>query len=333
MDLNPNPKEGMPVLAVPHLSAQLLSKRLKDRVPELQKIARCDVKIVFNRDSAHIGPDEWILIAELIQKSWKTYDGIVVLHGTDTLAYTASALSFLLRPCLKPVIMTGSQRPLSALRTDAKLNLLSAVEIAASSPRKLTNQVSVFFGDSLFQGNRIRKRSATDFDAFDSPQSPPLAVVGTTIRYSSFASSRKKDVFRLRPQFSRRVLFTHITPGFPADCFNNAFLENLDGIVLNIFLSGTAPTHDRAFIDFLKRARKRNLPIVVVTPGSTEPPADSHLELIYEAGQELLSEGCFWGGTMTPECAYVKTSLLVSQFKGLQAFSKAWKKNLANEAD
>jgi L-asparaginase len=334
-------------LAVPSLSSDLLKRRFCNLVPELVRLAHCDVKIVLNRDSSHIGSEEWLLFAKTIRREWNHYDGIVLLHGTDTLAYTASALSMLLRPCLKPIVITGAQRPLSALRTDARTNLISAVEIAAHGPRDLVNQVTVFFGDKLFQGNRVRKKSAADYSAFESPHFPPLAIVGTTIRYSDSLRGNLKSYFskiELADQFSKKVLTIHVTPAFPSQAMSQSLLSGLDGIVLVVFHSGTGPTYDPSFIEFLNKAKEKKIHITLATETSTQPlngltarvHSNSQTTVQYAAGQELLSMGCFWAGNMTLECAFVKTSLLLGQSKDprsrdLNRFSKLWQQELANE--
>jgi len=320
-----------PLLAVSPLSPASLKKRLQNQIPELQNLAQCDFDILFNRDSAHIGPDEWLLIAKKIQDHWKHYDGIVLLHGTDTLAYTASALSFLLRPCLKPIVITGAQRPLSVLRTDARTNLISAVEIAAHGPRKIVGQVTVFFGDKLFQGNRVRKKSASDFAAFESPLFPPLAVVGTTIRYSETYQLPNQKFPRLKPSFSHQVLVVHVTPAFAARILQLDGLDHLHALILVIFHSGTAPTHHSDFLKLLRSAQQKQIPVILVTEGSTQPPNSESFQLNYAAGRELLKEGCLWGGSMTLESVYVKASLLLAQSRHLKKFTALWLKNLAGE--
>ena len=329
-------------VSVPQLSPIDLKKRFLESVPELQELAECEVDILMNRDSAHIGPPEWISIANTIQKQWKKYDGVVLLHGTDTLAYTASALSFLLRPCLKPVVMTGAQRPLAALRNDARNNLISAVEIAAYGPRKTVQQVSVVFGEDVFQGNRVRKKSASDYSAFESPYQLPLAIVGTTIRYtdSKMLSPKKWAKPALLPLFSNRVPMLHLTPGFSALLAQRSLLDTAEGLVLVAFPSGTAPTHDPTFLEFLRAAKRKFIPVVVVTEGSSQPPT-AHTTLQarkfdYSAGRDLEKEGCFRAGLMTPECAYVKTALILGQYNSpkserLKRFKQLWDKNLAHE--
>ncbi len=334
MEIQPGEKSKPGKLGVSKISPAFLKKRFHDQVPELKFLAQCDVDIILNRDSSHIGPAEWVFIAQKIRHSWKNYQGIVLLHGTDTLAYTASALSFLLHPCLKPVVITGAQRPLSALRTDARTNLISAVEIAAHGPRRIVNQITVLFGNQLFQGNRVRKRSAADFSAFETPHCPPLAVVGTTIRYSKTITEPSKKQ-RLLPLFSPKVLMCHITPGFPSAQLTQHLLPHLDGMVLIVFHSGTAPTHDPAFLNFLLEAKQRHIPVTLATESSVQNPNPVSSPLNYLVSQELLSHGGLWAGSMTPECTFVKTSLILGQSldcrKDPKKFAALWKLNFANE--
>ncbi|MBU6374998.1 MAG: asparaginase [Bdellovibrionales bacterium] len=320
-------------LSVPELSPKQLEKRLLKRVPELPQIAQCQVKIVMNRDSAHLGPPDWVAIASTIREHWDSYDGVVVLHGTDTLAYTASALSFLLRPCRVPVVLTGAQRPLAAIRSDARRNLISAVELAAFGSRQAQrplNQVSVFFNEILFQGNRARKRSAVDFAGFESPKAPALARVGTAIQVYSAANTRlrRSTVKGARPQldarFSSKVLMLHLTPGFPSAAVQQ-LLPRLEGLVLVAFPSGTAPTHQADFHELLLEAKRRQIPVMVVTEGVGITGSE------YRAGKEMLMAGCLWSGAMTPECAYVKACFLLGQRNGRKDLLKWWNIELANE--
>ncbi len=329
MEIQAHSKER--TLTIPSFSPSHLKKRFLDFVPELKNLAQCDVDVILNRDSAHIGPSEWILIAQKIKQKWKNYDGIVLLHGTDTLAYTSSALSFLLRPCVVPVVITGAQRPLSALRTDARSNLISAVEIAALGPRKIVQQVTVFFGNKLLQGNRVRKVSASDFNAFDSPSLSPLALVGTTIRYTDHLFAPPTNRLKLLQCFDQKVLLIHITPALPSDLLSQSLLPQLHAMVLVVFHSWTAPTHDPSFIQFLKLAQSQHTPIVLVIQDSSQQPCSTSQLMNYAAGKSLLSNGCFSANSMTPECAYVRTQLLLSQAKDIREFGRFWKQDLAGE--
>lgn len=321
-------------LTIPRLSPRALERRLLQRVPELRQLADCQVRIQMNCDSAHLGPCEWVEIARTIESHWDRFDGFVVLHGTDTLAYTASALSFLLRPCRKPVILTGAQRPLAAIRSDARRNLISAVELAAHGARAARgplNEVSIFFNETLFQGNRARKRSAVDFAGFESPKAPAIARVGTSIQIydrtagrRSGSKSSKQRPPRFAPRFSTRVAMLHLTPGFPSAAVEG-LLADLDGLLLVAFPSGTAPTHEAEFHRLLASARKRRLPVMVVTEGVGVTGSE------YQAGREMLEAGCLWSGAMTPECAYVKAAFLLGQDDGREALRRWWSTEFAGE--
>ncbi len=311
-------------LTIPRLGAPALKRRLLEHVPELAALAHCEVEVLMNRDSAHVGSAEWLKIAGRIRARWKAFDGVVVLHGTDTLAYTASALSFLLRPCLRPVVLTGAQRPLAALRSDARRNLISAVEIAASRTPGRLSQVAVFFNDLLFQGNRVRKRSAVDYSGFDSPKAPALARVGAQVHWDRRAFRSVGSSPALKAAFSSRVAMLQLTPGFPARAIREKLLPELEGLVLVAFPSGTAPTHDPEFLALLDRARASGIPVVVATEGVGVTGSE------YRAGQEMLARGCLWSGAMTPECAYVKASLLLGQ-GARSRFESLWRRELAFE--
>ncbi len=327
------PGKGRRALKTPRLSEAGLVSRFRRHVPELDSVARTRVEILMNCDSAHIGPQDWVEIADRIKKRWNQYDGFVVLHGTDTLAYTASALSFLLRPCKKPVVLTGAQRPLASVRTDARRNLVSAVELAASGRSELGRQVSIFFDDQLFQGNRTRKRSAQDFRGFESPQAPAIADVGAAIRFHAGAASRRlaPRAGKMQDRFSERVPLLHVTPGFPSALIREQLLPSVDGLVLVIFQSGTAPTHDAEFIALLREARRLGKPIVSVTESRTEFPGQRMKPAFYEAAKRMTREGALSAGDLTPECAWVKASWLLAQPHGAERFADRWKREFAGE--
>ena len=150
---------------------------ISNEVPELKSIADIDMHHLFLEDSSNINHTHWSKLALLIKKYYGNYDGFIILHGTDTMAYTASALSFCLQNIQKPVILTGSQVPMAQLRSDARRNLVNAVEMATMD----INEVAICFNDYLFRGNRSTKTSIGDFDAFTSPNYPPLAEIGISI--------------------------------------------------------------------------------------------------------------------------------------------------------
>jgi L-asparaginase len=332
-------------LEIPDLSERELKIRLERGAPEMKRVASCDVKIAFNTDSCQMGLFHWLKIASLIDQGAKRYDGAVVLHGTDTLAYTASALSFLLGKSPVPVVLTGAQKPLSALRNDARGNLLTALEVAAHPPRELKNRVMVAFHDELFLGSRVRKRSALRFGAFESPRFPILAKVGGLIQYrnsifhlpeipSLRSGSRIGDPSGAR---GAAILKLEVTPGFPGGIFAPALFDSLDGVLLTLFTSGTAPTEDPGFLKFLESARKAAVPVFAITEREDAPVNLN----AYAAGKKLIREGVLWCHDLTPEAAFVKAQILHRKMRILGGAGKKeylawlrknWSKNLSDES-
>lgn len=318
---------GKTLYKVPRLSAHALASRIKTHVPEIFKLAKCEIRIVLNRDSSHMDSEHWLVLSHHLRAAEKKFDGFVILHGTDTLAYTASALSLLLLPIRKPIVITGAQRPLAELRSDARRNLISSVEIAASAPRPYANQVLVFFDDQLLLGSKVRKRSATDFDAFESPSHPVLAKVGSGIHYSDsfFRKPKRLKKISLKRYFQKNVAAVLVTPHFPSTSLPEASLKHLGAVLLMTFPSGTGPTHDPEFIQFLSRCRKIHLPVVLVSEQWEANPKT------YSASRIMVQKGGIWAGAMTAEYAFVKTSLILGQLdsnspvKRLEHFKKLWK--------
>ena len=299
-------------LEIPNLQARALKQRLEYSVPEMKQIARCEVKVLFNTDSCQMGLNHWFAMANLIEKNVNRFDGVVILHGTDTLAYTGAALSFLLKNSPIPIVLTGAQKPLSALRNDARTNFLTALEVAAHAPRELRNRVLVAFHDEVFLASRIRKLSALRFDAFESPRFPILAKVGNTIQYQNSIHHLPKlrnssdPMSSPHPAALPAILKLEVTPGFPGHLFTQTLLEQVDGILLTLFTSGTAPTEDPSFMGFLKTAQNTATPLFAITERGDAPVALSS----YSAGKELLKAGVLWCHDLTPEAAMVKAQLL-----------------------
>jgi len=317
-------------LKVPNLSAKALKTRLIKGVPEMPKLADCSVEVMFNIDSCQMNLAHWFKLAERIQKAQNTYEGAVILHGTDTLAYTASALSMLLGPTPFPVVLTGAQKPLATLRNDARTNLISALEVATHAPISLRNRVLVVFHDEVFLGSRVRKKSAQGFAAFESPRFPVLATIGSEVTYHEVV----KHLPKLK---STRSLFSHLKnnlthspsilpvqmmPNFPSHLFGEELFSSLHGILLTLYTSGTAPTSDPEFIEFLKKAKKTHTPIFAITEREDTPTRLS----TYAAGRILEENGVLWCADLTPEAAYVKAAFLALSHK--HASKKDFLKNI-----
>lgn len=331
-------------LKIPTLSPKALKTRLLAQVPELSRIVDCDVQIVFNTDSCQMDSTHWQILAAHIQAHQKNYDGAVILHGTDTLAYSAAALSYLLVSSTIPVVLTGAQKPLAALRTDARANLISAVEVAAFAPKALQNRVMVVFHDELFLGSRVRKKSALRFSAFESPRFPRLALIGSTIQYEEIIHqlpplSKKGALLKQKTNSARvpdkrpQILSAELTPEFPCSLFSESVFSNLDAILLTLYTSGTAPTENDEFMQFLKRAKLSGTPVLAITEREDAPSLLSN----YQAGRALLAEGVLWCKDLTPEAAFVKAWMLRtskpkdSKMDYFHWLSENWEKPLSDE--
>ena len=332
-------------LEIPKLSAKALEKRLYQQVPEMEKIADIAVQIVFNTDSCQMGTEHWFTLAHHIHQQGKHYEGIVILHGTDTLAHTAAALSYLLSPSPVPIVITGAQKPLSTLRNDARTNLLTALEVAANAPKELQNRVMVAFHDELFLGSRVRKFSALDFAAFESPRFPRLARVGSSIQFESVIHHLPKlkkgrpmiEGFQTEVLTSPQILKAEVTPEFASAIFSRAVLEQLDAILLTLYPSGTAPTERPDFLRFLKDSKEYHCPILAITERADAPIKLSS----YASGKTLMKEGVLWCQDLTPEAALVKIMLLQIQLhkkpelgrkQKAKAIALQWSKPLSDES-
>lgn len=261
-------------------------------------------------DSSNIDSDGWDQIARAIYRNYQLYDGFVVLHGTDSLAYTSSALSFMLQNLGKPVILTGSQAPMSELQNDAQDNLLGALVIAGHF---MIPEVCLFFNFKLFRGNRATKVSADDFDAFSSPNLLPLATISslrTNVQWSMVHRSKSVLPFSLQMKLdTAHVACLRVFPGIRpemVDLFLRA--EGLKGLVLETFGAGNAPTgHDSAMTKVLADAVKRGIVIVNVTQclsGSVSP--------LYAPATVLGRAGVVFGQDLTSEAALTKLAYLFS---------------------
>ena len=258
-------------------------------------------------DSSNVRPSDWCAIAEVIQANYDKYDGFVVLHGTDTMSYTASALSFMLENLAKPVIFTGSQIPIGMLRTDGRENLITAIEIAGAREGgcPIVPEVALLFHSRLCRGNRTRKSSAEELDAFSSPNYPSLAEVGVNIAYNRSAIARyepEEGQLRIATMLSEGVAIIKLFPGIGEYTLRAILsVEGLRGVVLETYGAGNAPTAGW-FLDLMRETVERGVLVLNVTQcdnGSVEMQ-------LYETGQRLRSAGVISAYDMTTEAAITK---------------------------
>jgi L-asparaginase len=272
-------------------------------------------------DSSNMSPEFWAELASVIENNYESYDGFVVLHGSDTMAYTASALSFMLQNLNKPIILTGSQLPLGMARTDGRENLITSIEIAAAKEddTPLVPEVCVYFENQLFRGNRTHKFNADDFEAFRSPNYPVLADAGVYIKYNRSAihnpNFKKLKVFKnLDPGIAILKLFPGITENTVRSTFN---IKGLKAVIIETYGAGNAPNFDW-FIKLLKNAIKRGLIIVNVS----QCQSGSVVMGKYETSVRLKEIGVLGGFDITTEAAVVKLMYLLGNFSDKEKIIK-----------
>ncbi len=262
-------------------------------------------------DSADMTPALWIKLAADIESRYDSYDGFVVLHGTDTLAYTSSALSFFVRRWGKPVVVTGAQLPFGFPRSDARSNLISAIEVACTTPAQQA-QVCVVFGPRILRGCRVTKVSARAYDAFDSPRFPPLGQIGIEIRYPG----ARRQVIGKQPTnkaidvpANDAVAVLQLFPGISDKLFSAvASMPGLRAIVLTAYGAGTGPSRDPAFLDAVRKAVASGIVVLVVSQ-----PLDGVVDFTrYAAGSGLASAGAICGHDLTTEAAVTKLYYLIA---------------------
>ncbi|MDR0660007.1 MAG: asparaginase [Prevotellaceae bacterium] len=308
-------------------------RQIKDEVPELKKFKFRIDTISFNPliDSSDIQPDFWVKLVLLIKENYDDYDGFVILHGTDTMSYTASALSFMLQNLSKPVILTGSQLPIGILRTDGRENLISAIEIAAENKNDtpMVQEVCVFFQNMLFRGNRTIKYNAENFNAFRSENFPPLAEAGITIRYNFTELSKRysSDRLGIYTKLDTNVLVLKLFPGIQSQVLDGIFaIDGLKAVVLETFGTGNASTGEW-FIKRIKEAVNKGIIILNVT----QCPAGRVEMDLYDTGVQLKKAGVISGYDLTVEAAITKLMYLLGRYNSINEVKKMLDKPISGE--
>ena len=298
---------------------------LQNAFPELKDCGSALSHITISNpiDSSNMNIDYWIKLANCIHENYNKFDGFVILHGSDTMAYTASMLSFMLENINKAVILTGSQLPMGIKRTDAKENLITSIEIAASN---IIKEVCVYFEYQLYRGNRVVKINADNFDAFQSPNYPILAQAGVKIKYKKqYLLHISTSKFNINNSLSDDVCILKLFPSIKQEVVQ-AILNSASGIILETFGSGNATTQDW-FISELKKAIKKGKIIINISQCLSGSVNQGH----YQTSENLEKIGVVSGHDMTTEAALTKLMFLLGTKSSHKNISEKIETNLSGE--
>ena len=307
---------------------------LLSKIPELH-LLDCQIEthsFDIPIDSSNMNISNWQKMAKIIEKNYSNFDGFVVLHGSDTMSYSASALSFMLENLSKPVIFTGSQLPIGDLRTDAKENLITSIEIASArkDDKPIISEVCLYFEYKLYRANRTTKINAEQFEAFASMNYPPLAESGVHLNFSDhfiYKPSEEKKKLIIRKNLVTDILILKLFPGITEKVVKSVLNTNdLKGVILETYGSGNAPD-EIWFLNLLKEAIAKNIRIINVTQCSGGNVIQGH----YETSVELKQIGVVSGKDITTESAVAKLMYLLNENLTLENFTFYFEKSLRGE--
>lgn len=319
-----------------HLTGGLTAfdfEHLFEQIPELHRLDVELDSISFEKpiDSSEVTPELWSKLARLIFDNYDKYDGFVVLHGSDTMAFTASALSFMLQGLKKPIVLTGSQLPIGTIRTDGKENFITSVEIAAlydDLGNAVVQEVAIYFEYSLYRGNRTSKVSASAFEAFKSGNYPELARAGVELTFNKnalFRSSLNSPVFS--GKLDSNIAHVSLFPGIRFSFYSNLFdIRKVRGVVLSTFGSGNGPS-DSEMIHTIQKYIKDGGIVLNVTQCYSGGVKQGK----YDASKQYLNIGVLGGGELTKEAAITKMMYALANYNSKEEIEKILISDLCGE--
>jgi len=323
-------------LGMVYENGQLIPFSFEDIINKIPEIKRLDFEITFTStaqilDSSNVGPQNWVEMANIVYQNYNAYDSFVILHGTDTMAYSASALSFMLENLSKPVIFTGAQLPIGVARTDARENIITALEIAAAqiNDSPIVPEVSLYFQNMLLRGNRAKKKETSQFNAFRSENYPPLAEVGVTIEYNfPYISSYNPEFpLRLNDNLDTNVVVLKLFPGINQKVVNSILnIENLKAVVLETYGAGNAPTANW-FLDEIKTTIEKGILVANVS----QCDGGRVIQGKYQTSSTFNKIGVLGASDMTIEATVTKLMYLLGEHPNIDKVKSLFQTPICGE--
>jgi len=307
--------------------------KLLKHIPEINHL-NCSINSIsfdYPIDSSNMNVENWVVLSQIIEENYELYDGFVVLHGSDTMSYTASAISFMLENLSKPVIFTGSQLPIGDLRTDAKENLITSIEIASSQENgiPIISEVCLYFEYKLYRANRTTKVNSEHFEAFTSPNFPPLAESGVHLKFNKqlLLNTNFNKPLMVRKKMENKVVILKIFPGITKTIVESILsIKGLKGVIMETYGSGNAST-ENWFISLLKNAISKGIQIINVT----QCISGTVIMGQYETSVELEKIGVISGNDITTETAIAKLMYLLGENIKKNSFKSIYETSLRGE--